>query len=584
MLDLRIYRAAFIPLLVAIVLVAFSLQPRARPIATTLSPEAFDVTRTAQLLTGMAEDYPDRRPGSAGDAALARKVETDFRAAGFEVRTDDFTGRTIDGRRTLRTVVAERPGRLERRIVVLAHRDAAARGSKAELSGTAALLELARLFSGRTTRRTLTLVSTSGGSGGAAGAAHWAEHVGGPVDAVIVLGDLAGTRSRRPWVVPWSDGLGVAPLRLSRTVELAVRQEVSAPGAANAAEQLLRLAFPLTVSEQGVVDDHGIPAVLISSSGELGPAPDDPVSEERLQGFGRAALRSLTALDDGPDVTPGEPQNVIVTRGQVVPEWAVRLLVGVLLLPVLLGALDGIFRVRRRGEGPVRWVVWTLASALPFLLAGLILILLRAATVLDAPPAPVPPDVLGLSWAAVIVGAAALALGFVLVRPAIIERAQPAGPPGTPGSAGAVALVTALAVAVVWVRNPYAALFLVPAAHLWLFAVAPEVRVPHVVRLALVVLGLVPLGVVALAYAFTLDAGPLDLLRLSVQMVAGGAIGPFTLLSWSVVAGCAVSAAIVAARVAPPAPRVGGGFEVRSRGPIGYAGPGSVGGTESALR
>ena len=41
----------------------------------------------------------------------------------------------------------------------------------AELSGTAALLELARVFAARETKRTIVLVSTSGGSGGDAGAA-----------------------------------------------------------------------------------------------------------------------------------------------------------------------------------------------------------------------------------------------------------------------------------------------------------------------------------------------------------------------------------------------------------------------------
>ena len=55
--------------------------------------------------------------------------------------------------------------------MILAHRDASARGAEAELSGTAALLELARVFAARETQRTIVLVSTSGGSGGDAGAA-----------------------------------------------------------------------------------------------------------------------------------------------------------------------------------------------------------------------------------------------------------------------------------------------------------------------------------------------------------------------------------------------------------------------------
>ena len=111
-------------------------------------------------------------------------------------------------------MIAQRPARPARTpIVILAHRDAAARGSEAELSGTAALIELARVFAARETQRTIILVSTSGGSGGDAGAAGLRRAASnGPLDAAIVLGDVAGARERKPFVVPYSDGFGRRPL------------------------------------------------------------------------------------------------------------------------------------------------------------------------------------------------------------------------------------------------------------------------------------------------------------------------------------------------------------------------------------
>ena len=121
-------------------------------------------------------------------------------------------------------MIAERPGSTSASpIVILAHRDAAGTGSKAELSGTAALLELARVFAARETKRTIVLVSTSGGSGGDAGAAATDRHLEelgqhGPFDAAIVLGDVAGRACARPFVVPYSDGFGSAPLQLQRTL------------------------------------------------------------------------------------------------------------------------------------------------------------------------------------------------------------------------------------------------------------------------------------------------------------------------------------------------------------------------------
>ena len=55
---------------------------------------------------------------------------------------------------------------------MLSHRDGP---GLANLSGTAALLELARVLKARELRKTLVLVSTSGSTTGFAGARAWAE-------------------------------------------------------------------------------------------------------------------------------------------------------------------------------------------------------------------------------------------------------------------------------------------------------------------------------------------------------------------------------------------------------------------------
>jgi hypothetical protein len=73
---------------------------------------------------------------------------------------------------------------------------------------------------------------------------------------------------------------------------------------------------------------------------------------------------------------------------------------------------------------------------------------------------------------------------------------------------------------------------------------------------------------------------------MAVLIVAGGHVGLAGALLWSIAFGCAVAVALVAARarqepgVAAPDERV----EITIRGPLSYAGPGSLGGTESALR
>jgi len=74
MLDPRIYRAALLPVLLVLIVVAFSLEDGPAPLTTTFAPVAFDGARASRLLDDLANRFPDRRPGSDGDSALARRV------------------------------------------------------------------------------------------------------------------------------------------------------------------------------------------------------------------------------------------------------------------------------------------------------------------------------------------------------------------------------------------------------------------------------------------------------------------------------------------------------------------------------
>ena len=151
-----------------------------------------------------------------------------------------------------------RPGVSDRRIVLLAHRDALSTPGLAELSGTAALLELARIFrtrepSGeaptaepgdRADRPRPAQDARAGLDARAAAAARRAPASGrrtadpAKIDAVLVLGDLAARVAAKPWVVPWSNGRAQPPLRWRRTVDGAVRQETGRdPGGSRASAQ-----------------------------------------------------------------------------------------------------------------------------------------------------------------------------------------------------------------------------------------------------------------------------------------------------------------------------------------------------------
>jgi len=606
MLNWRLYRAAFLPVLFALAIAAFSLEARPPSLTSSLAPDAFDGAQAFAELNTLARKYSDRRPSSRGDeelaAAVAHTIEGlgNTAGGGFTVRTRRFTAQTIVGERTLTTVIAERPGSTEETpIVILAHRDvAAAVGGRAELSGTAALLELARVFAARETRRTIVLVSTSGGSGGDAGAADFAAHRSeisqlGPFDAALVLGDLAGTRARKPFVVPYSDGFGSAPEQLQRTVDYAITEQTgSDPGSPSPLGQLAHLAFQFTVSEQGPLDAAGIPAVLIQRSGESAPSPREPVSAEQLEAFGRAALNAVDALDTAPDVSPGLQTGVLVQR-KTIPAWAVRMLAAVLLLGPLIVAVDGVARARRRrsraSRSVGRWTLWTLSCSVPFLTGAIFARLLGALGIIGAAPAaPVPASALPFDGAAV---RAVLAVVLVLVLagllwPMLVRRLGLTVRPD-PDLAGLSMLLVLLAVCLaVWVLNPFAALLLLPALHLWLLIVSPELRPRPLGAIALVAIALLPVVLLVSFYGHQLGLGPGEVAWTAVLLLAGGHVGIPAAALWSLAFGCAAAAAMVAASL-PSAPAESGPSnpdEVTIRGPLSYAGPGSLGGTQSALR
>ncbi len=604
MLDHRLYRAAFIPSLLALFVVAFSLVDRPAPRTTRLAPLAFDPARAFGMgerparnsLRELARSFPRRRPGSVGDRRLAGRVARAFTASGFaaaeDVRRTAQESDTVDGRRDLEQVVAVRQGLSGRSIVVIAHRDALTAPATAELSGTAALLELARLFGGRDLRKTIVLASVSGGTGGFAGARAAARAAPGPVDGVFVLGDVAGTASRRPFVVPWSDGRAPAPIAMVRTTQAGLRQELGTdPGGTRAPGQWLRRAVPLTLSEQGPVGGEGPPAVLVSAAGERRPAPDEPVSRGRMERFGRGVLRTLTAtLEAG---GAGRIQSAtftgtsgIVTMRRLVPDWAVRLLVAALILPALLAALDGFFRVRRRGVPMGRWLLWVGAFGVPLVAAWAWargLDLTRVVVALPAPAAGGAVPLRAAGWVALASALLVAVLGALWVR-GQHARGNALEQLGDGGAAAAAGLALAVTTGAVWVGNPYAATVLLPATHVWLLLAAPESRLRRWRGWLAWAVGLVlPLLVVA-GFVRAWGLGPVEGIWTGFGLVAGGVLGVGTLLVLGVLAATGLTTARLLARRertqrdAPEPPRL------RTRGPGSYAGPGSLGGTESALR
>jgi xanthine/uracil/vitamin C permease (AzgA family) len=137
----------------------------------------------------------------------------------------------------------------------------------------------------------------------------------------------------------------------------------------------------------------------------------------------------------------------------------------------------------------------------------------------------------------------------------------------------------------VWAFNPYAAAVLLPAAHVWLLTAAPGHRLSRGAFVAALAVGLAIPVVLVLYYAYAWGLGPIDVLWTAFGLVAGGALGWGAALTASLFAAalCATVSVLRVRRALADTTPVDDDSLV-TRGPRTYAGPGSLGGTESALR
>jgi hypothetical protein len=135
--------------------------------------------------------------------------------------------------------------------------------------------------------------------------------------------------------------------------------------------------------------------------------------------------------------------------------------------------------------------------------------------------------------------------------------------------------------AITWAMNPYAAGVLILATHLWLFAAGGWRGWPAI---ASVLAGLVPIVLVGVYYCLALHLDPLQL-AWGAALAAGAGPGLWsTLLLAGTLAAFAGTLRVLFARRRIARDETPSGAGIKTRGPVSYAGPGSLGGTESALR
>ncbi len=251
-------------------------QPSARRVQRRERLRDDEVARRATIPTGS--------PGSSADYDVAGRLSA--RACGkngFSVTTQLPRRTRSTARGTLRTVTAigTRPGSVERE-----HRGrrpprfAAARPRRRSVGDGGAAR--ARPCALRRDAASLAWCSPRRADPPARpGDSSWLSSSAEPVDAVIVLGDLAGSEVRQP------AGCAVVERAAGRADDAAQHRDrgrgLSVAGRARrgptslASDSSLTLRFPLTIDRAGAVRRRRYPAVLVSLPGEHAPDRNQPV-------------------------------------------------------------------------------------------------------------------------------------------------------------------------------------------------------------------------------------------------------------------------------------------------------------------
>jgi hypothetical protein len=179
---------------------------------------------------------------------------------------------------------------------------------------------------------------------------------------------------------------------------------------------------------------------------------------------------------------------------------------------------------------------------------------------------------------------AAMALALYVARWLAVRPDPELRDPVEPGAGVALALAIAAGSLLLWLVNPFAGLLAVPAAHLWMLTVVTRPAPPRRLRGVLIALGVAPAALVAIYYMFALSVDPLHGAWYLLMLVTGHSVGILLSLIACLMLAAACGTAEIAWRLPDEDESEQGPQGPAVYGPGSYAGPGSLGGTQSALR
>src|ERR671935_1242639 len=348
--NARLYRGTWLLVGIPLLIAAFSVgKPTPLKPAVPALPAAFDKARAVALTRELAQTFPDRSPGSPGAESARQWFADQMAQIGLRVHRQPFSAE-IPGRGRVRfeNLIVTIPGRSPEALAVLAHMDNVGTGPGANdnASGVAALVELARSYAGSVSgnappgasivspAHTLFFVATDGGEFGGLGADRFAAAYRDRVVAALVLDSIAGPSTARLAIA----GITAreASAGLVETTAARVQEQTGVlPRRPGAFAQLLDLAFPFTLYEQGPALSHGVGTVTLTTANDRRPSAfsDTPqrINGGRLAQIGRSSQELLRALHQGAELVQGT-SSYIYLGARVIRGWAVQLVLTAALL------------------------------------------------------------------------------------------------------------------------------------------------------------------------------------------------------------------------------------------------------------
>jgi Peptidase family M28 len=552
-LNARLVRVSSLIIVPALLALLFSVSATGTLPRPPLEP-LFDQDTAASLAGELTSQFPSRVPGTQGDVDAALWFRESISAFGLEVEEDVWTEDIPElGSVELRNVVAVVPGRSDRAVVLVAHRDNAGvtRSYGDNASGTAALIELARGFAPRGAaetprpQRTLVLVSTDGGAYGGAGAARFAAKspYAEAAFAAVVLDGIAGGGHPRI-AIAGDEPRSPAPALVRTALTRVEEQTGTEPYLAGIPTQLVDLGMPFAYAEQGRLLASSIAAVTLTT--EEGGEPALPVGDpagglslDQLGDMGRATEVLVGSIDASLSAAFRTPDSIFL-RDRVASGWTVRLTLLIAVVPFALGALDLLVRTRRRRLHLAPAVRALRTRIMFWLYAGLLLWLAGVAGILPTGAAlPLPTySSLVTDWPVAGLGLVviALAIGWLVVRRRLAYSERTTAEERLAGYSVALAWLAVVAF-VIGVVKPYALAFVLPSLYAWLWL---PLRTRVWARAALFAAGLAgPLaGLVILSSQLDLGLVDTALYVLGLATVGYISVGSVLLaLAWAAAAG-----------------------------------------------